>query len=170
MTTAIVLSILIIVLLILLLINLDFRGGRADHHKKATTATRTNIRYGHPQLISDGRAFFEQLKTDIESASQTIHLSFFIWKEPGIGTELLNLLERRARDGVQVCILVDRLARPFPSPPFSACDILAFISPTSTLRDSRTCSIILTEGTTEKLGSLTKRSVISVVLTLAKNM
>ncbi|GAK12121.1 phosphatidylserine/phosphatidylglycerophosphate/cardiolipin synthase family protein [Geomicrobium sp. JCM 19039] len=109
MTTAILLSILIIVLLILLLLILDFRGGRADHHKKATTATRTNVRYGYPQLIGDGRAFFEQLKTDIESASQTIHLSFFIWKEPGIGTEVLNLLERRARDGVQVCILVDRL-------------------------------------------------------------
>ncbi|MBB6450494.1 cardiolipin synthase [Geomicrobium halophilum] len=109
MFTTILLWIIILLLLIVIWFILDFRYGRKRHMEQATKAKTFPVRYGEAQLIKDGRYFFQELFKDIEQAQDHIHISTFIIKEPGIGTQFLALLERKARDGVQVRLLVDRL-------------------------------------------------------------
>ncbi|QQK81679.1 cardiolipin synthase [Salicibibacter cibi] len=103
---------LIIIIALLLLIAIwfiiDFRLGRKRHQQLASTAKIYPLRHSETELIKDGRRFFQRLFADIEQAQDHVHISVFIIKEPGIGTRLLALLERKARDGITVRLLVDR--------------------------------------------------------------
>ncbi|GAK06999.1 phosphatidylserine/phosphatidylglycerophosphate/cardiolipin synthase family protein [Geomicrobium sp. JCM 19038] len=109
MALTIFFSIFFLFILFVILVVLDFRGGRSKHQAQATDAVITSKRNGKAELIDDGQVFFNTLFRDIETAHDHVHLSFFIWKEGRIGEQLLALCERKARDGVQVLILVDRL-------------------------------------------------------------
>ncbi|MEP5253875.1 MAG: cardiolipin synthase [Winogradskyella arenosi] len=59
------------------------------------------------KLIKNGDDKFQYLFKDIKDASDHIHLEYFIIKDDQIGTELLNLLCDKARDGVEVRIVID---------------------------------------------------------------
>ncbi|AXF56409.1 phospholipase D-like domain-containing protein [Salicibibacter kimchii] len=108
MFTTIVITIIVLVLLIAIWFIIDFRLGRKRHQQLASTAKIYPLRHSDTELMKDGRRFFQRLFADIEQAQDHVHTSVFIIKEPGIGTQLLALLERKARDGVTVKLLVDR--------------------------------------------------------------
>ena len=50
---------------------------------------------------------FESLKRDIEAARDYIHLQYFIIENDEVGKQLIELLMRKAREGVQVRVLYD---------------------------------------------------------------
>ncbi len=59
------------------------------------------------ELIKDGDAKFKLLFEDIKKAEHHIHLEYFIIKDDNIGTELLNLLCEKSKEGINVRIVID---------------------------------------------------------------
>jgi len=59
------------------------------------------------QIFNDGKAKFEALIEDLESAKNHIHFQFYIIKLDNLGTRILEVLTRKAKQGVRVRILYD---------------------------------------------------------------
>nr|WP_179020339.1 cardiolipin synthase [Winogradskyella forsetii] len=59
------------------------------------------------KLIKNGDAKFKMLFKDIEEAKNHIHLEYFIINDDKIGTELLNLLCKKAKEGLEIRIVID---------------------------------------------------------------
>ena len=62
---------------------------------------------GNAVEVFQNGAFFEALFDEIRGASLSIHFETFLWKEGELGTRLAAALAQRARDGLQVRVLVD---------------------------------------------------------------
>ena len=58
-------------------------------------------------IFTSGEEKFEALLHDIEQAREHIHLQYFIIENDTSGKRLIELLERKAREGVQVKVLYD---------------------------------------------------------------
>lgn len=65
------------------------------------------IKGNNVDIISDGKQKFDRLLQDIEQATSHIHLTYYIFRGDGIGTKLLDALEKKAEEGVEVRILFD---------------------------------------------------------------
>lgn len=63
--------------------------------------------YNQAQIFDDGRAYFEQMKADLQAAQDFIHMEFFIWKSDKLGTEVADILCQQARNGVEVRLIFD---------------------------------------------------------------
>lgn len=50
---------------------------------------------------------FEALLEDLRNAKKSIEMQYYIFKADGIGTQILDILEDRARNGVKVRLLID---------------------------------------------------------------
>lgn len=61
------------------------------------------------EIITDGREMFERLCKDIENARYTIKLCYFIVKDDFVGKRLIDLLTKKAQEGVKVRLLMDAL-------------------------------------------------------------
>ena len=61
------------------------------------------------EIITDGKEMFERLCQDIENARYTIKLCYYIVKDDFVGRRLIELLTRKAREGVKVRLLMDAL-------------------------------------------------------------
>lgn len=61
------------------------------------------------EIISDGKEMFERLCSDIENARYTVKLCYFIVKDDFVGRRLIELLTKKAKEGVKVRLLVDAL-------------------------------------------------------------
>ncbi|WP_367281301.1 cardiolipin synthase [Planococcus liqunii] len=59
------------------------------------------------QIFSDGKRKFEALFKDIEAAKIHVHLEYYIINNDDIGKRLLQLLTKKAEEGVQVLVLYD---------------------------------------------------------------
>lgn len=59
------------------------------------------------QVLQNGDQFFPPLLRDIAAARQSIHIESFIWYDGKLATQLANLLAKKAREGVEVRLLVD---------------------------------------------------------------
>jgi cardiolipin synthase len=59
------------------------------------------------KLIKNGDEKFKLLFKDIEEAEHHIHLEYFIIKDDKIGTELLDLLCKKASEGLEIRIAID---------------------------------------------------------------
>lgn len=60
-------------------------------------------------LVYDGQEMFDRLLNDIRNAKYTIKLCYYIVKDDDTGKELINLLTRKAAEGVKVRLLLDAL-------------------------------------------------------------
>jgi cardiolipin synthase A/B len=58
-------------------------------------------------LIHTGKEKFEYLIADLENARKSIHMEYFIFRDDEIGSRIISILERKAREGVVVRLLVD---------------------------------------------------------------
>ncbi|SHH43265.1 cardiolipin synthase [Winogradskyella jejuensis] len=58
-------------------------------------------------VIKDGDMKFDLLFKDIEKAKHHIHLEYFIVKDDDFGLKFLNVLSKKAKDGVQVKLIMD---------------------------------------------------------------
>ena len=59
------------------------------------------------KLFSDGKDFFSDLIENLKKAEKSINIQFYIFRKDGIGTEILKVLEDKAREGVEVRFLYD---------------------------------------------------------------
>lgn len=59
------------------------------------------------QVLQNGDGFFPPLLQDIAAAKQTIHLESYIWEEGAICKQVAEALAAKARQGVEVRVLVD---------------------------------------------------------------
>jgi cardiolipin synthase len=59
------------------------------------------------QVLQNGAMFFPALERDILAARESVHIEDFIWYDGRIARELANLLAAKAKQGVEVRLLVD---------------------------------------------------------------
>ncbi|RYL95106.1 phospholipase [Sporolactobacillus sp. THM7-4] len=95
-----------LIILILAAVLLDIYIGYRVRHPLAPdglSATGSNrITY-----FTNGRDLFNAMKESMENAQHHIHMSFFIFKTDHVGQDWLNLLKKKASEGVSVRLLVD---------------------------------------------------------------
>lgn len=58
-------------------------------------------------MYSDGKLFFNELLESLKKAKKSINIEFYIFKNDDIGTKILNILEEKAKEGVEVRLLYD---------------------------------------------------------------
>lgn len=61
------------------------------------------------ELFTDGREKFESLIADIENAKKSINIEYYIIKWDKVGIRLLKAIEKKAKEGVEVRLLMDAL-------------------------------------------------------------
>ncbi|MCC8191087.1 MAG: cardiolipin synthase [Planctomycetes bacterium] len=59
------------------------------------------------QIYTDGRDMFSDLLTDLRAAQNNIHLLFYIFRNDGIGREIISILEEKAKSGIEVRVIYD---------------------------------------------------------------
>lgn len=62
-----------------------------------------------PTLLVDGDAVFDAVFAAIDSAARTIFVQFYIIRNDDLGRRLAERLAARAREGLRVCVLYDRV-------------------------------------------------------------
>ncbi|MFR7995491.1 MAG: cardiolipin synthase [Clostridium sp.] len=60
-------------------------------------------------MYSDGKLFFNELLKNLKKAKKSINIEFYIFKNDDIGTKILNVLEEKAKEGVEVRLLYDSI-------------------------------------------------------------
>ncbi|WP_278960401.1 cardiolipin synthase [Lactobacillus apis] len=61
----------------------------------------------HVKLYTDGEQMFHDMINDIENAQQTINVEFYTFYNDDIGNKMLNLLIKKAKEGIKVKLLYD---------------------------------------------------------------
>lgn len=61
----------------------------------------------HVKLYTDGEQMFHDMINDIENAQQTINVEFYTFYNDDIGNKMLDLLIKKAKEGVKVKLLYD---------------------------------------------------------------
>ncbi len=61
------------------------------------------------ELITDGTEWFDRVLEDIENAKESINVIFFVVKDDFVGKKFLKALTKKAREGVEVRLLMDAL-------------------------------------------------------------
>ena len=59
------------------------------------------------EVLQNGDGYFPSVFRDIAAARESVHVETYIWYDSAIATRLANLLAEKARQGVEVRILVD---------------------------------------------------------------
>lgn len=104
----IILGIIIIILLFIIGVWLDLYTGMKVQHPKLPVGLYKTSR-NQLETFQDGRHFFSALENDMKQAAHHIHLSFYIFREDHLGDKMFRLLEKKAKDGLHVRILVDAI-------------------------------------------------------------
>lgn len=66
------------------------------------------VKFGNRvKLLLNGASKFESLKADLLEAKQFIHMQYYILAEDNIGNEMVAILKNKAKEGVEVRVIVD---------------------------------------------------------------
>lgn len=86
-----------------------------DEFLQALSETLVNpiVRGGTVQVLNNGDEFFPALLDAIEKAEHHVHIMTYIWKKSQISEKILKLLIRRAREGIEVRVMLDGLGSQF---------------------------------------------------------
>ena len=60
-------------------------------------------------LLIDGKQMFDRFMKDLEKAERSINIEYFIIKKDHVGLELIDLLTKKASQGLEVRLLIDTL-------------------------------------------------------------
>ncbi len=106
----------------LLSYQMDMMGERdyfypSEVTRKWSHMIRLNQSYGgalltannNVELISDGKLKYHRLMEDIRHAEHRINIMYFIIKDDAVGRKLIDLLTKKAEEGVEVRLLMDAL-------------------------------------------------------------
>lgn len=102
------LIILIFLVFLIIYFFLDFRIGRKIHQLIAKPRNYPEERMDW-EMFGDGKSLFEKLYNDIYQAKDHIHILFFIIRNDKISLEFIQLLKKKAHQGVTVRLLLDRV-------------------------------------------------------------
>ncbi|MEH7415920.1 cardiolipin synthase [Neobacillus drentensis] len=97
-----------LLILIIIWLVLDFRLGRKKH-LFITSKLETGILHGELEIFTHGKEFFRTYFSEIQKAQKHIHILYYIVKNDSLGQEFFNILKEKARIGVEVRLLIDRL-------------------------------------------------------------
>jgi cardiolipin synthase A/B len=64
----------------------------------------------------EGANFFPRIFADVETATSSVHILMFGWREGAVGTQMADLLKRKLAEGAEVRVIVDG----FGSRPYAA--------------------------------------------------
>lgn len=98
--------IMAVLLVIFLWLYIDFTWGRKSHMKKLER-TACPIRLSDMELFADGPALFDDFFSELKKAQKHIHVLFYIVKDDKISKEFLTILMGKAKEGVEVRLLLD---------------------------------------------------------------
>ncbi|MEW8969382.1 MAG: cardiolipin synthase [Mesobacillus sp.] len=84
----------------------DFLLGRKKHLANAKTNTLP-IRESNLAIFAEGPKLFDDLFSELKKAKQHIHILFYIVQDDKISQEFLSILKEKAKDGVEVRLLID---------------------------------------------------------------
>ncbi|RFB17243.1 cardiolipin synthase [Bacillus sp. HNG] len=98
--------IVLIIIILLLLLRLDYSLGRKSHLKKQVD-DEYPLRNSDISLYATGETLFSDLFTDIQHATEHIHVEFYILKDDDISKDFVSLLKKKAEQGVEVRLLLD---------------------------------------------------------------
>ena len=99
---------MIMVCFLILLLALDFHFGRKAFEKKAYEPVFSEKK-SDIELIHNGEDLCERLLDDIRQAESSVHVMFYIVKNDDISLEFLKVLKDKAKSGVCVRLLIDRI-------------------------------------------------------------
>lgn len=98
--------ILIAIFVIGLYIKIDFMLGRKQH-LKSMYSQKYPIRESNLKIITNGNDLFKELFLDLKNARHNIHIIFYICKNDSFSQEFLSILKEKAREGLEVRLLLD---------------------------------------------------------------
>ncbi|MDH9161650.1 cardiolipin synthase [Staphylococcus succinus] len=58
-------------------------------------------------IYTDGHDLYDQMKADLRNAKSYIHMEYYVLELDGLGTEIINILEQKASEGLEVKLLYD---------------------------------------------------------------
>jgi cardiolipin synthase A/B len=115
--TVIIVALLLIALLGVLLwsvlnhrsfhLQTEHRGALETDLFSIAPLTGGSLVEGNAAEIGHNGSFFDRLMSDIEGAEETVHLETYVWWKGEVCRELATLLASRAREGVEVRLLID---------------------------------------------------------------
>ena len=89
-------------------LTIDFTLGRKNHYKELKRNDYP-FRESHFSLFAKGPELFTDLFSELKNAKQHIHIQFYIVNDDEISGEFLGILKNKAREGVEVRLLLDWL-------------------------------------------------------------
>lgn len=63
--------------------------------------------YNTVHFFKEGNSFFENMLKDIENAKESINMEYYIFNDDEFGEKFYNLLEKKAKEGLTIKIIVD---------------------------------------------------------------
>ena len=105
---ALVLLILLAIILVFVLwMIIDIKLGKRHHQSKVQPYREAPVRHTDALFFGHGDEFFNHLFQQIELAEDHIHIGFYIFRDDKVGQDLLLRLKKKAREGVEVRLMVD---------------------------------------------------------------
>jgi cardiolipin synthase len=98
--------ILLIAIILFLLVMLDYKLGERVY-KSALKKKEYPNRQSDLTLFTTGEALFNDYFAELKQAKYHIHILFYIVRNDDVSQQLLNLLKKKAEEGVEVRVLVD---------------------------------------------------------------
>jgi cardiolipin synthase A/B len=98
----------VLIFLIILWLVLDFSLGKKKH-LSIVSRRETAIIHGNFDIFTHGKKLFADYFHELRNAKKHIHVLFYIVKDDAISQEFLSILKEKARAGVEVRLLIDRL-------------------------------------------------------------
>lgn len=59
------------------------------------------------RLFTTGKDFFDSMFAEVEKARKYVHVEFYIFNSDTIGTKFIEILKRKAKEGVKVRVIID---------------------------------------------------------------
>lgn len=102
------LFILIAIIVVIFLLYIDFHFGR-KHQMKHINRRDYPFRYSNFTIYCNGKDLFPELFSTLKHAKNHIHILFYTVKTDSISNEFLALLREKAKEGVEVRLVLDWL-------------------------------------------------------------
>ncbi|MBD1379701.1 cardiolipin synthase [Metabacillus arenae] len=98
---------LFVLLPLLIWLRIDYTLGRKEHLKTIPKKSFSMMKTGEIDLLINGKDFYDQFYQDVSNSTSSIHILFYIIRDDAISHELFLLLERKAKEGIEVRLMVD---------------------------------------------------------------
>lgn len=59
------------------------------------------------EIFTDGHELYRQMKADLRNAQTYIHMEYYVLELDGLGTEIIDILEEKLKEGLEVKLLYD---------------------------------------------------------------